>query len=324
MARHRPGRAVPGRGVHPPGDDARAGADRLPPVVHVLHLAEHRRGADRVPAASWPARPPRSCGRTSSSTPRTSCSQYLQHAGPPAFMVRAALAAMLTPSWGVYSGYELCENIPVVPGSEEYLDSEKYQYRPRDWAGAAATRALPGPVPGPAQPDPAGPSRPAPAPQPAVSLRRPAGDALLFEDLDPGPRQRRRAGYVLVVVNLDPRRPVRPQSGWTCQRWASTQRRVPLSRTSFPASLTGGGKQTTCGWTRTLPAHIFTVRTYGHRPEPQETQWPEILTLTAAGTAAADPAAAGRVRAGRGYAPAGLVLLRPAPGPGVVQARRVL
>jgi starch synthase (maltosyl-transferring) len=46
------------------------------------------------------------------------------------------LAAMLSPSWGVYSGYELCENAPAAPGSEEYLDSEKYQYRPRDWDGA--------------------------------------------------------------------------------------------------------------------------------------------------------------------------------------------
>ena len=59
--------------------------------------------------------------------------EYLQHGGPPAFRVRAVLAAMFAPSWGVYSGYELCENVPVVPGSEEYMDSEKYQYRPRDW-----------------------------------------------------------------------------------------------------------------------------------------------------------------------------------------------
>jgi starch synthase (maltosyl-transferring) len=62
--------------------------------------------------------------------------EYLQHGGPPAFRVRAVLAAMLSPSWGIYSGYELCENTPVRPGSEEYLDSEKYQYRPRDWARA--------------------------------------------------------------------------------------------------------------------------------------------------------------------------------------------
>jgi starch synthase (maltosyl-transferring) len=64
--------------------------------------------------------------------------EYLQHGGPPAFLVRAVLAAMLSPSWGMYSGYELCENVPIVPGSEEYLDSEKYQYRPRDWEHAAS------------------------------------------------------------------------------------------------------------------------------------------------------------------------------------------
>jgi starch synthase (maltosyl-transferring) len=68
-------------------------------------------------------------------TPDILC-QYLQHAGPAAFAVRAVLAALLTPSWGVYSGYELGENIPLVPGSEEYLDSEKYAYRPRDWRRA--------------------------------------------------------------------------------------------------------------------------------------------------------------------------------------------
>ncbi|MEZ7003011.1 alpha-1,4-glucan--maltose-1-phosphate maltosyltransferase [Streptomyces sp. AD55] len=62
---------------------------------------------------------------------------YLQHGGRPAFEVRAVLAATLSPAWGVYSGYELCENTPLRPGSEEYLDSEKYQLTPRDWAGAA-------------------------------------------------------------------------------------------------------------------------------------------------------------------------------------------
>jgi starch synthase (maltosyl-transferring) len=63
--------------------------------------------------------------------------EYLQHGGPPAFKIRAVLAAMLSPSWGIYSGYELCENTPLRPGSEEYLDSEKFQYRPRDWEAAA-------------------------------------------------------------------------------------------------------------------------------------------------------------------------------------------
>ncbi len=66
--------------------------------------------------------------------------EYLQHGGPPAFRVRAVLAAMLSPSWGVYSGYELCENVPLVPGSEEYLDSEKYQYRASTCSGRRIPR----------------------------------------------------------------------------------------------------------------------------------------------------------------------------------------
>jgi starch synthase (maltosyl-transferring) len=58
---------------------------------------------------------------------------YLQEGGPPAFRVRLVLAAVACCSWGMYSGYELYENVAVRPGSEEYLDSEKYQLRPRDW-----------------------------------------------------------------------------------------------------------------------------------------------------------------------------------------------
>jgi starch synthase (maltosyl-transferring) len=56
----------------------------------------------------------------------------LQYGGPPAFRLRLMLAALAAPSWGMYSGYELYENTPVREGSEEYLNSEKYQYRPRD------------------------------------------------------------------------------------------------------------------------------------------------------------------------------------------------
>jgi starch synthase (maltosyl-transferring) len=56
---------------------------------------------------------------------------YLQHGGPPAFVSRLVLAATLSPSYGVYSGYESFENTPVREGSEEYLDSEKYEVRER-------------------------------------------------------------------------------------------------------------------------------------------------------------------------------------------------
>ncbi|MEU5637976.1 alpha-1,4-glucan--maltose-1-phosphate maltosyltransferase, partial [Streptomyces rishiriensis] len=61
---------------------------------------------------------------------------YLQHGGRPAFEIRAVLAATLSPTWGLYSGYELCENAPLREGGEEYLDSEKYQLKPRDWEAA--------------------------------------------------------------------------------------------------------------------------------------------------------------------------------------------
>jgi starch synthase (maltosyl-transferring) len=57
---------------------------------------------------------------------------FLQEGGRAAFMIREALAATLSPVYGIYSGYELCENA-ALPGREEYLDSEKYQYKQRDW-----------------------------------------------------------------------------------------------------------------------------------------------------------------------------------------------
>jgi starch synthase (maltosyl-transferring) len=57
---------------------------------------------------------------------------FLQDGGRPAFMIRAVLAATLSSLYGIYSGYELCEN-EALPGREEYLDSEKYQFKARDW-----------------------------------------------------------------------------------------------------------------------------------------------------------------------------------------------
>ena len=56
----------------------------------------------------------------------------LQTGGPPAFRMRLVLAATLSSSYGIYSGFELCENA-AVPGTEDYLNSEKYQIKVRDW-----------------------------------------------------------------------------------------------------------------------------------------------------------------------------------------------
>ena len=124
--------------------------------------------------------------------------EYLQHGGPPAFKIRAVLAAMLSPSWGIYSGYELSENTPLRPGSEEYLNSEKYAYRPRDWAQAEI-----------------GPHGIAPFVRQLNAIRK-AHPALhwlrnlRFHHVDQpdllcfSKRQSQDADTVLVVVNLDP------------------------------------------------------------------------------------------------------------------------
>jgi starch synthase (maltosyl-transferring) len=61
--------------------------------------------------------------------------EYLQTGGPPAFEARLVLAATLAPSYGIYSGFERCENVPVRPGSEEYLNSEKYEAKERTLDG---------------------------------------------------------------------------------------------------------------------------------------------------------------------------------------------
>ncbi|HUR50534.1 MAG TPA: alpha-1,4-glucan--maltose-1-phosphate maltosyltransferase [Mycobacteriales bacterium] len=117
---------------------------------------------------------------------------YLQQGGPPAFKVRATLAALLSPSWGVYAGYELCEHEAVRPGSEEYLDSEKYQVKRRDWRDAPLTPYLT-----------------------ALNRFRRAHPALhwltnvTFHDVDHSDvmawSKRDGDDVVLVVVNLDPR-----------------------------------------------------------------------------------------------------------------------
>jgi starch synthase (maltosyl-transferring) len=57
---------------------------------------------------------------------------FLQTSGRAGFLIRAVLAATLSGLWGLYSGFELCEAAPL-PGREEYLDSEKYEIRPRDY-----------------------------------------------------------------------------------------------------------------------------------------------------------------------------------------------
>ena len=181
-------------------------------------------------------------------------SEYLQHGGPPAFRARAVLAALLSPSWGIYSGYELCENTPVRPGSEEYLDSEKYQYRVRDWA--RAQQAPDGIAPFITRLNTIRKSHPA-----THWLRN-----LRFHHVDQpdlicfSKRSPQDADTVLVVVNLDPHEP----------REATVWLDLPAlgmdARSQFVVTDELSGQSFQWGQANyvrldpaTAPAHIFTV-----------------------------------------------------------------
>ena len=104
--------------------------------------------------------------------------EYLQAGGPAAFRIRLVLAATLGATYGIYSGFELCENVPVRPGSEEYLDSEKYQVRIRDWdtPGKSGTAHHPG------EHDPPAASGAAVGLEPAVLRDGQPRDPLLLEE----------------------------------------------------------------------------------------------------------------------------------------------
>ena len=118
---------------------------------------------------------------------------FLQQSGRSGFLIRAALATTLSGLWGMYSGFELCEAVPI-PGKEEYLDSEKYEIKPRDWnapgnivAEIAQLNAI---------------RREQPALQSHLGIRFLRADneqVLFFEKSAPGGRNR-----VLGAISLDP------------------------------------------------------------------------------------------------------------------------
>ena len=126
-------RDVPGRGLHPAEDDVPAGQARLLAVLHLFHLAQHQAGADRVSHRTDDDRRSKDFFRPNFFVNTPDINPYfLQTSGRPGFLIRAALAATLSGLWGMYSGFELCEAAPL-PGREEYLDSEKYEIRVRDY-----------------------------------------------------------------------------------------------------------------------------------------------------------------------------------------------
>jgi starch synthase (maltosyl-transferring) len=115
---------------------------------------------------------------------------YLQQGGPPAFAARLVLAATLSPSYGIYSGFENFENTPLEEGSEEYLGSEKYERK---------TRTLDGPLLDLIQRvNLARRAHPALAQLSGLTFLQTANEALIA--------YAKRAGSdtVITVVNLDP------------------------------------------------------------------------------------------------------------------------
>jgi starch synthase (maltosyl-transferring) len=172
---------------------------------------------------------------------------FLQQGGRPAFKIRLILAATLGASYGIYSGFELSENRAVKPGSEEYLDSEKYQYRQWNWDDAESLAGLITTL--------NATRRAQPALQSDWSLR--------FHDTDNDHviaySKRTGSAVVLTIVNLDY---ANMQQGWV---------RLPLDEWGVPAGtalqladvLTGETYTWTSEWNYvrlepdTRPAHVL-------------------------------------------------------------------
>jgi starch synthase (maltosyl-transferring) len=192
--------------------------------------------------------------------------EYLQHGGRAAFEVRLVLAATLAASYGIYSGFELCENVPVRPGSEEYLDSEKYQIRVRDWNQPGNLKELIARV--------NDIRRSHPALQQNATLQFHATDnpALLWFSKSAGgpegppPRDRGGVDHLFVVTNTDPHR---MQHGWIEVPIADLG--IPPDRPYVVEDLLDGTRYTWTGawnYVKLDPAermaHIFSIRGATH------------------------------------------------------------
>jgi starch synthase (maltosyl-transferring) len=186
--------------------------------------------------------------------------EYLQFGGRPAFVARLILAATLGASYGIYGpAFELCENVPLRTGSEEYLNSEKYEIRHWDLDRADSLRELVARV--------NAIRREHPALQSNASLRfHPVDNEHIIayskhtDDLD---------DVILSVVNLDPHH---VQSGWV---------ELPLDALRLDAHqpyqvhdlITGarylwqGARNYVELSPHVVPAHIFQLRRRTHREQ---------------------------------------------------------
>ena len=129
-----PGRDLPRRGVHAAEGDEAPGQGRLHPVLHLLHLAQHQGGADRVPDRA-DARPsaatymrPNFFVNTPDINP-----YFLQTSGRPGFRIARSCSPRRSAATTASTAASSCARRRRCPGKEEYLDSEKYEIKAWDW-----------------------------------------------------------------------------------------------------------------------------------------------------------------------------------------------
>jgi len=181
---------------------------------------------------------------------------FLQTGGRPAFTIRAVLAATLSPLWGIYSGFELFEN-QALQGREEYLNSEKFQYRPRDWKAAAESGENLNLLLGKLNQI----RREHPALQQLRNLHfhhAPHANALVFS---------KRSGddVVLVACSTDPHNIVESEVYLDMEALGLTARDVYLVHDELTGQTWRWGQHAFVRLTHDDPAHVLTLIRYGTR-----------------------------------------------------------
>jgi starch synthase (maltosyl-transferring) len=192
---------------------------------------------------------------------------FLQWGGRPAFTIRAVLGATLSPLWGIYSGFELFENAALSQGREEYLNSEKFQYRPRDWKAAEETGETLSLLLGKLNQI----RKKHPALQQLRSLHfhhAPHASALVYS-------KKRGDDVVIVVVSLDPQNIVETEVYLDMEALGLAARDVYLVHDELTGQTWRWGQHAFVRLTHDDPAHILTLIRYGSRstaPGPATTQ----------------------------------------------------
>jgi starch synthase (maltosyl-transferring) len=182
---------------------------------------------------------------------------FLQWGGRPAFTIRAVLAATLSPLMGVYSGYELFENAALGQGREEYLDSEKFQYRPRDWKAAEESGENLNLLLGRLN---------------QIRKEHPALQQLRNLHFHHAPHDKviaysKRSGddTVITVVSLDPHNVVETEIYFDMEALGLTARDVYLVHDEITGQTWRWGQRAFVRLTHDDPAHILTLIRYGSR-----------------------------------------------------------